>query len=178
MTRSSDGIFLRMHPFSESSLLVTVLTREQGVIRALAKGAKRPRSPFAGMLDFGVGAHVMWRESARSSLHTLIEVHHIFLRPSWSRYYGRFVCASYFAALVLHTVGEGMESAGIFDLLERAMLYLERQAAEERGVLFFEREIARLSGVLEPQVAPSTCLERHFGRLPVLRSQCFKLLGE
>lgn len=36
-----DALILRTAPYSESTLIVTVLTREAGVIRALAKGARR-----------------------------------------------------------------------------------------------------------------------------------------
>ncbi|MDO4585632.1 MAG: DNA repair protein RecO [Planctomycetia bacterium] len=51
-TISDDAIILRTVDFSESSMVVTFLTREHGKISALAKGARRLRNPFDSALDY------------------------------------------------------------------------------------------------------------------------------
>jgi DNA repair protein RecO (recombination protein O) len=52
MTTIRDAaIVLRHWDFSETSQTVSVLTREHGVIRGLAKGAKRERGAFSGGID-------------------------------------------------------------------------------------------------------------------------------
>src|SRR5690242_14591243 len=38
-----DAIILKTAPYSETTLLVTLLTREHGVVHAMAKGARRER---------------------------------------------------------------------------------------------------------------------------------------
>jgi DNA repair protein RecO (recombination protein O) len=38
---STDAIILKAAPYSETTLMLTLLTRDQGVVRALAKGARR-----------------------------------------------------------------------------------------------------------------------------------------
>jgi recombinational DNA repair protein (RecF pathway) len=40
---TTEAIILKVAPYSETTLLVTMLTREQGVVRALAKGARRTK---------------------------------------------------------------------------------------------------------------------------------------
>ena len=45
------AIVLRTVEFSETSLVVTLWTREFGRLSALAKGARRPKGPFEGSLD-------------------------------------------------------------------------------------------------------------------------------
>lgn len=47
----TTAIVLRVIEFSESSCIVTLMTRDFGKITALAKGARRLKSPFQGALD-------------------------------------------------------------------------------------------------------------------------------
>ncbi len=41
---------LHLHPYSETSLVVDVFTREHGRVPLLARGARRPRSAMRGLL--------------------------------------------------------------------------------------------------------------------------------
>ena len=47
----TEGIVLRVIDFSETSCIVTLMTRDFGKITAMAKGARRPKSPFEAALD-------------------------------------------------------------------------------------------------------------------------------
>ncbi len=47
----ASGIVLRVHPYSETSCVATVYTREFGKLRALAKGAWRTKNAFDSALD-------------------------------------------------------------------------------------------------------------------------------
>ena len=47
----TTGIVLRVIPFSETSGLVTMFTRDYGKVTTMAKGARRPKSPFEAALD-------------------------------------------------------------------------------------------------------------------------------
>lgn len=46
-----DGVVLRTQRLGEADRIVTVLTREQGRIRAVAKGVRRTKSRFGGRLE-------------------------------------------------------------------------------------------------------------------------------
>lgn len=48
---SATGLIIRGTDWSETSRIVTLWTREFGKVRALAKGGRRPRSPFESALD-------------------------------------------------------------------------------------------------------------------------------
>ncbi len=53
MSKRVDGqaaYVLHLHPFSETSLVVDVFTRDHGRVPLLARGARRPRSAMRGML--------------------------------------------------------------------------------------------------------------------------------
>lgn len=71
---SAHGIILRTRPLTETSLIVHWLTPEFGRVATVAKGARRPKSPFAGKLDLFYAADFSFGRSRRSDLHTLREV--------------------------------------------------------------------------------------------------------
>ena len=47
----TNAIVLRVIDYSETSCIVTLMTRDHGKITAMAKGARRPKSPFEAALD-------------------------------------------------------------------------------------------------------------------------------
>ena len=51
MDETAHGIILRTRPLTETSLIVHWLTADHGRLSTVAKGAKRPKSPFRGKLD-------------------------------------------------------------------------------------------------------------------------------
>src|SRR6202012_3945560 len=73
MTESTNGLILRTRPLTETSLIVHWLTPDLGRLATVAKGARRPKSPFAGKLDLFYAADFSFNRSRRSELHTLRE---------------------------------------------------------------------------------------------------------
>jgi DNA repair protein RecO (recombination protein O) len=51
MLLASEAYVLVRYPLTESSWLVSFFTRDEGKVRAVAKGARRTRSPFRGALE-------------------------------------------------------------------------------------------------------------------------------
>src|SRR3954469_24610742 len=103
MEERSTGIILRTRPLTETSLIVHWLTPELGRLATVAKGARRPKSPFRGKLDLFYEADFSFARSRKSELHNLREVvlreMHSTLRENmaWIQQ------ASYFTALVEQT---------------------------------------------------------------------------
>ncbi len=74
MIENATGLVLRTRPLTETSLIVEWLTPEFGRLATVAKGARRPNSPFRAKLDLGYVAELSFSRSRRSELHTLREV--------------------------------------------------------------------------------------------------------
>src|SRR2546430_16683400 len=55
---STEAILLRKRKFSDTSLVVSWCTELIGCIQTIAKGARRPKSPFAGKLDLFFEAEI------------------------------------------------------------------------------------------------------------------------
>src|ERR1700760_1575719 len=73
MIESASGIILRTRPLTETSLIIHWLTAGLGRIATVAKGARRPQSPFAGKLDLFYLADFSFSRSRSSDLHNLRE---------------------------------------------------------------------------------------------------------
>src|SRR5579872_5115062 len=74
MIETSPGLILRTRPLTDTSLIVHWLTPEFGRLSTVAKGTRRPKSPFAGKLDLFYRADFSFQRSRRSELHQLREV--------------------------------------------------------------------------------------------------------
>jgi DNA repair protein RecO (recombination protein O) len=68
------AVVLRTYEYGETSLVVSVLTRELGKIRLLAKGANRTGSPFAGALRTGSIGEIVFYYKQDRGLHPLKEI--------------------------------------------------------------------------------------------------------
>ncbi|MBL8399243.1 MAG: DNA repair protein RecO [Candidatus Accumulibacter sp.] len=61
---------LHAHPYSETSLLIDLFSRDHGRVAVLARGARRPRSLMRGILQAFQPLEVGW--AGRGEVHTLI----------------------------------------------------------------------------------------------------------
>lgn len=160
---SSHGIITRMTKFSETSLIVHWCTRDHGIIKTAAKGARSPKSAFAGQLDLFVSGDVIWVPSRSSDLHSLREIQAGNRRRPLSRSYKCTLMASYFCQLIEQVVEPDSPVPELHDLLTRALDYLCEAEPDSRTLLHFEKRLAEEIGLLGGAVAPIRAIENHFG---------------
>ena len=65
---TADALILRTYKLGEADRIVVFLTRDRGKKRGVAKGARRPRSPFLGALEPLTEARVAYFEKERREL--------------------------------------------------------------------------------------------------------------
>lgn len=154
MIESATGLILRTRPLTETSLIVNWLTPRFGRIATVAKGARRPKSPFAGKLDLCYEADFTFQRSRRSDLHALREVSlretHATLREElgWVRQ------AAYGAALIEQTTEMETPLPEIHALFAGLVKHLPQQPPKPRTVFAFELKLLKIMG-LEPDVHES-----------------------
>jgi DNA repair protein RecO (recombination protein O) len=173
----AEGIIIRLTKLTDSSLIVLWFTEEVGLLKTVAKGARRPKSAFAGKLDLFVQAHLEWVPSRKSDLHILKELEVHDYREGLRKRYANTVLAAYFGQLLEQFVEREHAEPGLFDLLRRGLGHLETEEASRKGMLHYEREVARLLGVGHEGQSAGAALERAFGRLPKARQSCLDLLS-
>src|SRR5262245_24503965 len=154
MDERSQGIILRVHPLTETSLIIRWLTPDFGRMATVAKGARQPKSAFRGKLDLFYLADFTFRRSRRSELHALREVSlretHGFLRKEL-RYLQQI---SYCAALIEQTTEIETPIPVLFELLKNLLMDLGRQSALPQTVPAFELKLLSELG-LKPDLDKS-----------------------
>ena len=154
MDEKSPGLILRTRPLTETSLIVHWLAPEAGRIATVAKGARRPKSPFRGKLDLFHLADFSFVRSRRSDLHVLREVSlrdtHRALREDLHL----LRQAAYCAVLIEQTTETGTPLPGIFGLMTDLLAFLPAHPAGPIPVLSFEVKLLAEIG-LRPDPAQS-----------------------
>ena len=177
---STEAILIRKRKFSDTSLIVSWCTESFGCIQAVARGARRPKSPFAGKLDLFFEAEIAIVRSRKSDLHTLTEV---VLRNPFAGIrsnYLRTQTAAYFVELIEICTERDHREPELFGLLRRAFGYLDATDPTPRAVAHFETELARITGVHDInklKADPAYALGNLFGRLPLCRTPLLKTLA-
>jgi DNA repair protein RecO (recombination protein O) len=139
----------------------------------MAKGARRPKSVFAGKLDLFYEAEIQMARSRKSTLHTLTEV---VLRNAFAgirQNYARTQTAAYFVELIELCTERDHHEPELFSLLQRAFAFLDANDSSLRAITHFEKELARIAGVHGSSLSksnPAVALGNLFGKLPRARS--------
>jgi DNA repair protein RecO (recombination protein O) len=123
----SPGLILKKIPFSDSSLILKVFTRESGLVTLIAKGAKRPKSKYSGLLDFFTLDQFIYPEKSKSEIHTLLEVGLIRDFPRLKADPARQSLGHVFMELYLKYVAEPAQSHPHYEMLLERLEQIEEE---------------------------------------------------
>jgi DNA repair protein RecO (recombination protein O) len=174
---STPAILLRRTRLSDTSWIVTWLTQTEGRLKTAAKGARRPRSPFAGKLDLFFLEDISYTPSRKSDLHALREV--VLIEPfdGLRADFLRTQMAAYFVELIELVTEAEHPVPELFDLLLRALRFLDTGQPALRVLLHFESELVRLLGIHGQEgVTPAVAIGRTYNAIPSTRAGLVKRL--
>lgn len=80
-----EAICIRTADYSETSQVVTFFTRGNGKVSTIAKGSKRPKSAFDGPIEVFSHGQIVFSDSTKERLATLIEFEHACGGPGFRR---------------------------------------------------------------------------------------------
>ncbi len=145
-TEKDVAIVLRTVDFSETSLVVTLFTREFGKIGALAKGAKRLKGPFESALDLLAVCRIVFLHKSSEALDLLTEAKLLRrFRPAGRELLGLYA-GYYVAELLSELTDECDPHPQLFDLACQTLEALAAGEAVPRRVVRFELGTLRLLG--------------------------------
>lgn len=147
MEEHATGLVLRTRPLTETSLIVHWLTAEAGRIATVAKGARRPKSPFRGKLDMFYTADFTFARARRSDLHALKEVRVVHSPGAFRRDIDLLQQAAYAVNLVEQTTERDTPLPEVFALVMGYLAELAGQPWRSESVLWFELKLLSLLGL-------------------------------
>jgi DNA repair protein RecO (recombination protein O) len=150
----TTGLILRTRPLTETSLIVHWITPDFGRIATVAKGARRPKSPFRGKLDLFYLCEFSFLRSRRSDLHTLREVSLRETHSALRRELGWLEQAAYATELLEQTTETETPLPEFFDLLASFLKHLPDHSPQPQTVFGFEMKLLHLLGQ-SPDLASS-----------------------
>lgn len=171
------AIITRLTRLTETSLIVHWFTADHGLIKTVAKGAYRARSPFAGKLDLFFSGEIEFSPARRGELHTLKEVSINHWREGLRQNYAATLLAAYCCQLLEAAVEPAHPEPPLHDLLTRALDHIDHSGGSRRALLHYESELARLLGISHHQYSAEFSLRQSLGSLPSTRQELLDRLS-
>ena len=147
-SEKATAIVLRVVPFSETSSIVTLFSREFGKLRAIAKGARRLKGPFESALDLLARCRVVFRPKPSDVLDLLTEAKLERRFRPFGRDLDSLYAGYYVAELLLELTDENDPHPELFDLADVVLDRLARGGSVPALVLRFELVALRILGHL------------------------------
>ena len=146
----SIAIVLRVVDFSETSCVVTLMTRDFGKITALAKGARRRKNPFEAAIDVLATCRIVFLHKSSGAMDLLTEAKLERRFKSASTDLERLYAAYYIVELLRTLTEENDPHPELFDLASETIFRidtgLEGELDRAEILLRFELETLKLLG--------------------------------
>ena len=143
---AADALILRTYALGEADRIVVFLTADRGKRRGVARGARRPRSPYAGALEPLTLGRVAYFERERRDLVRLRWVDPV-CSPLAAPSAEGLAHVGYFAELIDEWAPEADPNDRLFRLGASAVEALAAGAPVDRLARYFEYWLLRLQGV-------------------------------
>lgn len=175
--QATQGTIIRLTRLTDTSLIVHWFTDGHGLIKTVAKGARRPKSPFAGQIDLFFTGEITYQPARRGELHALREVFIRHWREGLRKNYCATLLAAYCCQLLESAVEPDHPEPELHHLLQRALDHIAVCEPSLRALRHFERELARLLGVSHHLQPADLSLHHALGALPASRGELLERLS-
>ncbi|MBN2162259.1 MAG: DNA repair protein RecO [Pontiellaceae bacterium] len=142
----ATAIPLACYPYSSTSQIVHWLTRYQGKVSTVLKGAMRPRSPFLGEYDLFSTSELLYFEKRTHTLHAGKECAMLHRRDRFRSDWRAMQAASYLTALINRTTPEEAPHPELFVLFDELLDLAEEYGRHTNFVPWAELQFSRHHG--------------------------------
>jgi DNA repair protein RecO (recombination protein O) len=145
-TCSSDAVVLHHLDYGEADRIVTLFSLEGGLIKGVARGARKSRKRFGAALEPFSSVHVRWQPQRGGDLVSIQEADLIDLRNGLRHNLLALALAAYGCELVENLLGETGPGPGVYHLLTAFLNHVTRHGGSDEARLLFELRLLSLAG--------------------------------
>ena len=148
----ATGIILKGSSIKENDRLVTVLTHDYGIVRAIAPGAKKHKSSLRGRTQLFVINELLIIRG--KSLDKIIQADTIYTYPGLSQDIGKLAAAQYLAELALFLAVDEQPQPELYEVLNEHLRRIEASDQEQSIYPYLAQAVFHLIAIagLIPQV--------------------------
>ncbi|MEM7392892.1 MAG: DNA repair protein RecO, partial [Verrucomicrobiota bacterium] len=151
MIEKTHAIVLKFIPWSNSSRIVTWLTREHGKITTMIKGSQRPKSLFLGQYDLFYTCEMLYYPRRADELKIARECYPLKRRTLFRTDWKAAASASYLCDLINRISIPEIPNPDLYDFLDFSLDDLAERGADDAYIFWCELKLLKLQG-LEPRL--------------------------
>ena len=152
----TQGFILRREDIRETSILLTVYSRDFGKLKLISKGARSPEQRFVSAYELFALDEIIFYEKKKKNVFLLSQCELIDFSPRIRESLERISYASYFIELLDAVTPFGEKNTSLYGLLEKGILFLSEGASPKRAARIFEIKLLSILGIM-PELA--SCCE-------------------
>ncbi len=161
--QSTEGIVLKKQNLRETSVILTLLTRDFGKIAGVLKGARGPKAAIGVNPQIFSLNSIVFYEGKRSNLNSISQCDlKDFFWPIRNDF-EKTIYADYFLELVDIITMEGDVDEGVYGLLLDSLAMLTRPISAKRAARIFEIKMMHISGFMPEFKECSICRGQNGG---------------
>ena len=146
---STEGVVLRHSNLGEADRIVTMLTPGRGILRAVAKGARKPGSKVGGQLD--LLRHVSISARTGRTLDSISQAETVNSFSALRTSLGGLSRGLYVCELTEKFAVEDAPAAGVFRMLVDGLDHLQTTRSPELFIRWYEMRLLHLNG-FQPEI--------------------------
>lgn len=164
---STEGVVVRLNDLGEADRIVVLLTPGRGLVRGVARGARRPNSKLGGHLD--LMRHVTVSAHVGRSLDSISQAETVNGFRGLREDLGRLSRGMYLCELAEKFSIEGAPAVGTFRMLADSLDWLQQARSPDLFLRWYEMRILHLNG-FQPEVHVCADCGKELERAPQLFS--------
>ena len=160
-TYSVEAVVVRASDFGEADRLVTLLTPFAGLVRAVARGARKPKSRLGGNVD--LLRHIKASLAEGRSLHSVSQVESLTSLRGLHSGLEKMSTGLYMAEVAERFSVEGGPNPALFNQFVQMLKWLDQESLHPLMVRWFDVQLLRINGFLP---AINDCVDCGAGLAP------------
>lgn len=156
MIVTTDAIVLHTRRYGDTSRIVVLYTLEFGKVSVMARGARKPKSPFGASLEPLTHCRATIYHRRQRELHTVSASEQVALHTTLKSSYPHLTAGLSMCELVMRTQTDEVPGPDVFELLSKGLAELNESDENEcfRVGLKMRVQLAQIMGFGLPEVKP------------------------